>query len=331
MPRDVAKLCLFTLIAVSTNGFGDATAAAVDFEDLKLAEDSFYNGSDGAGGFTSGGASFNNTFTDFGGGFSSWSGWSYSNRVDTTTPGFDNQYSAITGEGSVGSATYGVSFASTDDLGVSQITLPAGARPLSVRITNTTYAALSMLAGDAFAKKFGGPTGADPDFFKLTITGRAADDDPLGSVDFYLADFRAAESAGDYVVQDWRSVDLAALDGAAKLGFTLTSTDVGQFGMNTPAYFALDDLLLSTAPGDANGDDQVDLADFGILKANFGAAGAIGQGDFVRDGRIDLGDFGVLKANFGGAAAVPEPSALVLMALAVAGWGAAVARRRCAQ
>ena len=38
----------------------------VGFDDLSLASESFYNGSDGAGSFSSGGALFNNTFTDFG-------------------------------------------------------------------------------------------------------------------------------------------------------------------------------------------------------------------------------------------------------------------------
>lgn len=326
-PFRAARLSLLTVLGLLAGASRSALAATIDFEDLPLAADSYYNGADGADGFASGGASFNNTFTDFGGGFSSWSGWSYSNRKDTTTPGFDNQYSAYAGGGAGGSANYGVSFASTDELSVSQLELPTGARPLSARITNSTYAALSMLQGDAFAKKFGGPTGADPDFFKLTITGLEADNDALGSVDFYLADFRAAEAAGDYVVQDWREVDLSTLDGAAKLSFTLNSTDIGNFGMNTPAYFALDNLLLSAAPGDANGDDQVNLADFGILKANFGAAGNVGQGDFVRDGRIDLADFGALKANFGGPVQAPEPSTLVLLALA--GLGSAwIVRRR---
>ncbi len=307
----ISSFRLFALLSLLSGSLGIprfACAATIGFEDLPLAADSHYNGADGAGSFKSGGASFNNSFTDFGGGFTSWSGWSYSNRGDTATPGYDNQYSAFAGGGVGGAGNFGVGFASTEDLSVSQIELPAGARPLSVRITNTTYAALSMLQGDAFAKKFGGPSGVDPDTF--------------------LADFRAEAASGDYVVQDWRLVDLAALDGAAKLSFTLASTDVGQFGMNTPAYFALDDLLLSTRPGDANGDDQVNLDDFGILKANLGAAGTIAQGDFSPDGRIDLNDFGVLKENFGGPAAVPEPSSLVLLALAVLGWAWIV--RRCA-
>ena len=33
------------------------------------------------------------------------------------------------------------------------------------------YAALAMLQGDAFSKKFGGPDGTDADWFLLTIEG----------------------------------------------------------------------------------------------------------------------------------------------------------------
>src|SRR5687768_18416451 len=83
-------------------------AATADFEDLPLASNSFYNGDPGGlipgqshdGSFVSGGAKFNNLFaTDAQFGFSFWEGWAYSNKTDTTTPGFANQYSAFTGSG----------------------------------------------------------------------------------------------------------------------------------------------------------------------------------------------------------------------------------------
>lgn len=119
-----------------------------------------------AGGFTSQGAFFNNNYNPT---FQSWSGWSYSNTTDTTTPGFLNQYSAYTGGGFNGSSNYGVAF--TFAPGSAYIDLPTGLSAKSARITNTTYAALSILNGDQFAKKFGGASGNDPDFFLFNITG----------------------------------------------------------------------------------------------------------------------------------------------------------------
>lgn len=74
--------------------------------------------------------------------------------------------------------------------------------------------------------------------------------------------------------------------------------------------------------GDANLDGRVDLADFQILRQNFGKSGTARQGDFTADGWVSLSDLGPLKTNFGatrntpGAAAVPEPSGLLLAALA---------------
>jgi len=223
-----------------------ASGSVVDLEDLALAPGSFYNGSDGAGGFTSRGAFFNNTFTDFGGGFTAWSGWSYSNVTDSTAPGFANQYSAIAGGGVDRSANYAVAFASAP--GDATIELPASLAPGSIRVTNTTYAYLSMLHGDPFAKKFGGTTGDDPDYFLLTITGLDDVGGGVGTVETYLADYRFADNALDYLVDTWAEVDLSSLAGATTLSFGLESTDMGPFGMNTPAYFAIDNLLLVPEP-----------------------------------------------------------------------------------
>ncbi len=54
-------------------------------------------------------------------------------------------------------------------------------------------------------------------------------------------------------------------------------------------------------PGDADGDGDVDLDDFAILKVNFGTSeGAdCSMGDFDGDGDVDLDDFALLKTNFG--------------------------------
>jgi hypothetical protein len=133
------------------------------------------------------------------------------------------------------------------------LTLPAGQNtPLSLRVTNTTYAALSLRDGDGAAgsgKKFGGVSGNDPDFFLLTIEGFGAGNTSLGKIDFYLADYRFALNAQDYIVTDWRLIDLTSLgENVAKLQFSVSSTDNGAFGINTPAYFAIDNVSVVPEP-----------------------------------------------------------------------------------
>jgi hypothetical protein len=205
----------------------------------------YFNGSDGAGGFTSGGLNFRNSFTDWGGGWTSWDGWSYSSTTDTTTAGFTNQYSAYA-DGAHSGANYGVFFEPSTPLAT--INGIASGGLTGAYFTNTTYAALSMLNGDSYAKKFGGASGNDADFFKLAITGYDPLDTVTGTVDFYLADYRFTDNAQDYIIDDWTWVDLSSLGGATKLAFDLSSSDNGAWGMNTPAYFAMDDLQLSSVP-----------------------------------------------------------------------------------
>ena len=209
----------------------------------------YYNGSDEAGSFTNGGAVFENAYNPD---WMSWSGWSYSTTTDTATPGFGNQYSTyagVAGEGDV----YAVGFAPA------RLELPAGWRaPERVLLTNTTYAALAMRDGDAFARKFGDDPATPevveddyPDYLLLTITGYAGDGSELGEVNVYLADFRG-EGSEDFILSEWEEVDLSGLSetgsgerqSVAVLEFALESTDTGDFGMNTPSYFALDELVL---------------------------------------------------------------------------------------
>jgi hypothetical protein len=233
-------VCLFLSPSV-------ARAGVITFEDLSLSGSNTYqNGAtlNPPGSFTSGGATFNNSYNA---NFGVWSGWSYSNVVDNATAGFTNQYAAFNPSGGDASAQYGVANAFSP--GDATIALPAGQIPVSMRVVNTTYAALSMKNGDQFAKKFGGASGNDPDFFLLTITGKNAQNQSTGSVDFYLADFRFANNQSDYIVSQWTTVDLSKLGaGTSTLSFGLNSSDVGAFGMNTPAYFAMDNLQLTAIP-----------------------------------------------------------------------------------
>ena len=223
----------------------------------------YNNGVNLPGSFTSGGATFNNSYSlvDFGGfPVELWSGWAYSSVTNTTTPGFGNQYAAYAlSTGGAGaplnlgdppSTSYAVAFGSS--VGDSIINLPTGYRPDSIQITNTTYAALIMKDGDpGFGlQKFGHDDGLNPDFFLLKIHGFNAAGQSTGTIDFYLADYRFENSEQDYIISDWTTVDLSSLGiDTSWLTFSLTSSDNDPvFGMNTPGYFAVDNLVMTAVP-----------------------------------------------------------------------------------
>ncbi len=209
------------------------------FENLTLATDTFWNGSDLSGGFSNGNATFVNDYSTT---FFSWSGFTYSNKKDSVTAGYGNQYAAITASGYNGSSNYAVA----DEYGNAKVLLTGNAAGKLIKgfyVTNTTYAYQSMKQGDAFAKKFGGSTGADPDWFRLRAMGWLHGAMKQQSVELFLADYRSADSTQDYIIRDWTWFDLQPLGDVDSIIFQLTSSDTAFGYMNTPAYFAMDDFI----------------------------------------------------------------------------------------
>ena len=212
-----------------------ALLAVATFEELEVPADGHISVSteedDERTEFVSGGYEFAH------GCMSDWDYWyffGYANRTKTTYETLDDQWNNVVGGGYDGSANYGVAFAAAFN-GPCYVT-PLSDEPVVVPgfyITNSSYAYSSLTGGDPYAKKFG-----LGDWFKLTITGYDADDEVTGTKDYYLADLRDAEKA--YIINDWRYVDLSGLGKVSKLSFELSSTDNGDWGMNTPAYFCFD-------------------------------------------------------------------------------------------
>ena len=242
-------LTLLLLFALSSATF--AQAWEVDFENFDLEVDTYLDGSDGSGGFKSSPLAFPNEFNTA---YFFWQGgWAISSMTDSITSGFLNLFSAKTAGGFDGSQNYGVGQQ------FSYIDSRATSGPVifnSIAITNSTYSYNSMRDGDFFAKAFGGTTGNDPDFFKLTIhaflDGYLSED----SVEIYLADYRFEDNTQDYILNTWEELDLSVLGPADGLYFTLSSSDVGGYGINTPLFFCVDNISLSTI---------TDLADQSIL------------------------------------------------------------------
>ncbi len=228
---------------------GSAWAGTIaTFDDLLLASESYWNGSDESGGFTSGDNWFTNAYNTS---WQSWDGFAYSNKTDTSSTGMAGQYTAYSGNGAGGgvngSANYSIGYIGYVTPPQTYFGIVSGNYAQIAQgayFTNNAYAYDSMMNGDAFAKKFGGASGDDPDWFLLTIHGLDANYDRTGdSVEFYLADYRFADNNQDYIVADWTWVDATSLGTVYGLEFTLSSSDVGAWGMNTPAYFAMDNLV----------------------------------------------------------------------------------------
>ena len=220
-----------TIAALAMSSALSVQAAVAGFDDLALAPESYFY-PQAQTTFSSGSAELVHNFTDYGGGCC-WSGFTYSNMTDTTTAGYTNQFSAITGGGVNGSANYAIG--NPGAYGVSRLDFATPSIVEGAYFTNTTYAYLSMRDGDSFAKQFG-----IGDFFTLTVTGLDAADNVTGSVNISLA-------RDINLVDMWIWNDLMQLGVVSALEFSLSSSDVGVYGMNTPAYFAMDNLTAVSA------------------------------------------------------------------------------------
>ncbi|HYG50149.1 MAG TPA: DUF4465 domain-containing protein [Flavobacteriales bacterium] len=242
-------------------GMQGNTQTVSTFSETVLTVNSYNNGSDLSGGFNSGNAFFPNSYDTSWGGY--WaSGWSISNIYDTVTQPSDfytQLYNAKEVIPSTGDANFAVGTQ------YSRIILSGAAAGKVVNgfhVTNSTYAYNSMKLGDSFAKKFGGTSGTDPDYFKLVVKNYYGGVMGTDSVVFFLADYTFSTSSMDYIVDEWTWVDLTPLGNTDSLEFILRSTDVGSFGINTPLYYAIDNLTTADSPAavaDFSGRDNVSV------------------------------------------------------------------------
>jgi hypothetical protein len=105
---------------------------------------------------------------------------------------------------------------------------------------------------------------------------------------------------------------------------------VAAFLAQSTVHIDFVDVGIPPVPGDVTNDRMVTLADYNIIKANFGMnVASRNLGDVTGDGVVNLLDFGQWKDNFpfpagaSGAGPVPEPTSAALMAVALAlgcGW-----------
>ena len=119
----------------------------------------------------------------------------------------------------------------------------------SVWVCNTTYAHIVMRDGNSFTN---GSLQSKNGWFKVIF--RALDNQgraiPNRKVEFYLANFDATRN-GDANLDNairigWHEVDLTPLgSGVSGLIIDFDGSDRGSYGLNTPAYVAIDDLSVT--------------------------------------------------------------------------------------
>jgi len=245
------SLALIALLGMVTS---HAVAATATFDSQNTGANNYYRPTTaGIYDWTDAGMTHNMRVLDDGFGGTSWAGVTYSDVNDTTTVGYGNQYAAY-GDGldRSGSGVYGIGYVDSFNTINPTISFASATTVNGFYANNTTYAALDMLNGSGFSKKFGGATGNDADWFMMTVEGFDAGSASLGTVDFYLADYRFADNGLDYIIDDWTFVDLSGLGAnVSSVQFSLSSSDNGGFGMNTPSYFAIDEMQAVPEPASA--------------------------------------------------------------------------------
>lgn len=246
---------------------GDAVVAT--FENLYLDSESYWNGPDSKGtpmvgiygdnqldgSFVSGSYQFSNNYSlDW----NSWQGFAYSNRTATTfTSATPDQYNSVVGHGYDESENYAVVF---DKGTITVLNKPEEGDVINgFYITNNAWALDCIKNGNGVAHKF-----EEGDYLIATFTGTRADGS-TSTVDCYLADYRASKEADRYYLDTWQWVDLRPLGKVKTISVSLSGSDTGSFGLNTSAYFCMDDFngerVIAEAPVQVAG-DEIDLSEF---------------------------------------------------------------------
>ncbi|MBS1650962.1 MAG: DUF4465 domain-containing protein [Bacteroidetes bacterium] len=240
------KKSLFTASLFAIGVIANAQSYVETFETFTLNTNSFYkdtNSTSWQGTSAKFSYSWNKQYSFWSGGFS------YTNKLDSSTGAYSNLYGSKAYYGYGNSNNYVSAQPSNSIWGSIKLKSPYSYAN-GFYITNTTYAYKAMKNGNSFSRKFGDttgthtgtlyPQGSYPDWFKITAKAYLAGSVKADSAVFYLADYRFTNNSLDYIVSNWQWFDLSALGQADSIYFKMYSSDVGQYGINTPLFFCVD-------------------------------------------------------------------------------------------
>lgn len=105
---------------------------------------------------------------------------------------------------------------------------------IKLNLTTYTYASITNEDINTFARAFD-----EGDYLKVVFTGMSGNE-VTGVVECFVVDYRDGKR---YVATNWDGFSLTGLNGGYdRVRVTIETTDVGEWGANTPLYIAMDDL-----------------------------------------------------------------------------------------
>ena len=168
--------------------------------------------------------------------FGYWGGFALTKKFDTDAANgfYENQYAVYNASASHGSGALIYYYDSYNE--PCDITLKGDNVFTSVRLNLTTYTYASITNEDinTFARAF-----ADGDYLKVVFTSHKGDKE-IGKVECYVVDYRDGKQL---MATRWDVFDLTGLGkDYDRVSVKIETTDVGEWGANTPLYIALDEL-----------------------------------------------------------------------------------------
>lgn len=165
-----------------------------------------------------------------------WGGFAQSTMCDADPKNglYENQYSAYNTSAASGDSFLLYYYDSynepCDIVCMTQLEI----KSVKLNLSTYTYASITNEDINVYAHEFNAG-----DYLKVVFTPLASDETPVGdSVECYVVDYRDGKR---FVADSWNKFDLN-LPTANRIRVTIVTTDIGEWGANTPLYICMDDL-----------------------------------------------------------------------------------------
>lgn len=165
-----------------------------------------------------------------------WGGFAHSKLFDTDAANgkYENQYAAYNAAAASGNSFllyYYDSYSEPCDLVLKKSVLLDS---IKLNLSTYTYASITDEDINSFARKF-----VEGDYLKVVFTLLDNFERPVGEgVECYVVDYRDGKR---FIADNWQEFRLG-IQASGHVRVTIETSDVGEYGANTPLYICMDDL-----------------------------------------------------------------------------------------